>query len=134
MIKLDHVAAAVSNLDAAIDFYEHKIGVKFLFKKWTKLTAKPSPISRWRGRDLNCSSYCACQAQDIRSRIEGIHFVRYFSALNEYRSAWRMKNRSRIFFPIRESRSCGLSDQVGVTATESRSIGSLYFREYSGKA
>ena len=33
MIKLDHVAVGVSNLDAAIDFYEQKIGLKFLFKK-----------------------------------------------------------------------------------------------------
>ncbi len=33
MIKLDHVAVEVSNLDAAIDFYEQKIGLKFLFKK-----------------------------------------------------------------------------------------------------
>ena len=33
MIKLDHVAVWVSNLDAAIDFYEQKIGLKFLFKK-----------------------------------------------------------------------------------------------------
>ena len=33
MIKLDHIAVGVSNLDAAIDFYEQKIGLKFLFKK-----------------------------------------------------------------------------------------------------
>ena len=33
MINLDHVAVEVSNLDAAIDFYEQKIGLKFLFKK-----------------------------------------------------------------------------------------------------
>ena len=33
MIKLDHIAIGVSNLDAAIDFYEQKIGLQFLFKK-----------------------------------------------------------------------------------------------------
>ena len=33
MIKLDHVAVEVSDLEAAIDFYEQKIGLKFLFKK-----------------------------------------------------------------------------------------------------
>ena len=33
MIKLDHIAVGVSNLDAAIDFYEQKIELKFLFKK-----------------------------------------------------------------------------------------------------
>ena len=36
MIKLDHVAVEVSNLEAAIDFYEQKIGLKFLFKKVDK--------------------------------------------------------------------------------------------------
>ncbi len=33
MAKLDHVAIEVSDLDAAIQFYEQKIGLKFLFKK-----------------------------------------------------------------------------------------------------
>ena len=33
MAKLDHVAVEVSDLDAAIEFYEQKIGLKFLFKK-----------------------------------------------------------------------------------------------------
>ena len=33
MAKLDHVAVEVSNLEDAIDFYEQKIGLKFLFKK-----------------------------------------------------------------------------------------------------
>ena len=60
MAKLDHVAIEVSDLDAAIQFYEQKIGLKFLFKKkWTKPTAKPSLTSRWRGRGLSCSSRCA---------------------------------------------------------------------------
>ena len=33
MAKLDHVAVEVSDLDAAIEFYKQKIGLKFLFKK-----------------------------------------------------------------------------------------------------
>ena len=33
MAKLDHVAVEVSNLEDAIEFYEQKIGLKFLFKK-----------------------------------------------------------------------------------------------------
>jgi len=33
MLKLDHIAVGVSNLNAAIDFYEQKIGLKILFKK-----------------------------------------------------------------------------------------------------
>ena len=36
MAKLDHVAVEVSDLDAAIEFYEEKIGLKFLFKKNSK--------------------------------------------------------------------------------------------------